>query len=58
MESSEFCLKPDDRVNVKWQESQLNLHLVYNFTALHLIICHEQIDKHSISELPLKIMQE
>ena len=52
MESSQFCLKPDERVNVKWQQSQLNLHFVYNFTELHLIISREQIDKLSISELP------
>ena len=51
MESSQFCLKPDERVNVKWQYSQLNLHFVYNFSELHLIISREQIDKHSINEL-------
>ena len=55
MESSQFCLKPDERVNVKWIiESQLNLHFVYNFTELHFIISREQIDKHSICELPQK----
>ena len=30
------------------------MHFVYNFTELHSIIRREQIDKHSISELPLK----
>ena len=52
MESNQLCLKPDERVNVKWQLSQLNFHFVYNFTELRSIICREQIDKHSISELP------
>ena len=41
MESSQFCLETDERVNVKWQYSQLNLHFVYNFTELHSIICRE-----------------
>ena len=41
MGSSQFCVKPDERVNVKWQLSQLNLHFVYNFTELHLIISRE-----------------
>ena len=52
MKSSQFCLKPDEGVSVKWQYSELNLDFVYNFTELHLIISPEQIDKHSISELP------
>ena len=53
MKSSQFCLKPDECVNVyKLATITTNLQFVYNFTELHLIICREQIDKYSIRELP------
>ena len=55
MESSQFCLKPDERVNVKWQwQSQLNLHhFVYKIKELYIwLYVVKKIDKHSVSELP------